>query len=97
MNSSFEIPYFVYPCFLKIITYFLNRCPSPGKGDSQLSLSESTMAKLRKTRDIVEKIIDEGHVRYGISTGFGSLSKVVVDKDNLVELQYNIIRCKCML
>ena len=40
----------------------------------------------------MEDIIEKGYVRYGINTGFGLLSKVVVPNDKLVELNYNIIR-----
>ena len=57
-----------------------------------MSLSDETIRKLRETRDIVEGIIEKGYVRYGINTGFGLLSKVVVENDKLVELQYNIVR-----
>ena len=68
------------------IQYFL------GKGEAQLSLSEETVRKLHETRSIVENIVEKGYVRYGINTGFGLLSKVVVESEKLVELQYNIVR-----
>ena len=68
------------------IQYFL------GKGKAQLSLSEETVRKLHETRSIVENIVEKGYVRYGINTGFGLLSKVVVESEKLVELQYNIVR-----
>ena len=64
-----------------------------GKGEAKLSLSLETLRKLRETRSIVEDIVQKGYVRYGINTGFGLLSKVVVENDKLVELQYNIVRC----
>lgn len=57
-----------------------------------MSLSDKTLRKLRETRDIVEDIIEKGYVRYGINTGFGLLSKVVVENDKLVEMQYNLVR-----
>lgn len=50
------------------------------------------MEKLRKTRNVVDGILKTGSVRYGINTGFGILSKVVVPSDKLEELNYNIIR-----
>ncbi|XP_063694089.1 probable histidine ammonia-lyase isoform X2 [Bolinopsis microptera] len=66
-----------------------------GKGEAQLSLSEETVRKLHETRSIVENIVEKGYVRYGINTGFGLLSKVVVESEKLVELQYNIVRSHC--
>ena len=57
-----------------------------------MTLTKETLDRLKATRAIVEEIVDSGTVRYGINTGFGLLSQVLIEKEKLVELQYNLIR-----
>jgi len=66
-----------------------------GKSEAKLSLSPKTLSRLHETRSIVEDIVEKGYVRYGINTGFGLLSKVVIENEKLVDLQYNIVRSHC--
>jgi len=66
-----------------------------GAGEVKITIHKSTMEALRKTRSVVDGILKTGSVRYGINTGFGILSKVVVPSDKLEELNYNIIRSHC--
>lgn len=58
----------------------------------RLNLSETAWAQLKRARDVVEKILDERQTVYGINTGFGSFSNVVVSEDQLSLLQENLIR-----
>lgn len=47
--------------------------------------------KVNKSRDLVEKWIDEGRVMYGITTGFGALCTQVISPDETAKLQRNIV------
>lgn len=58
---------------------------------AKVELSEDVKEKMQKSRDFVEKVIDEGRVVYGINTGFGKFSDVAISKNQIEELQKNLI------
>ncbi len=60
--------------------------------DVVVTLSNSAKNKMLKSRQVVEQIIENGEIVYGINTGFGSLSSVSIDSSSLGELQTNLIR-----
>jgi len=50
-------------------------------------------ARVSKTsRRVVEKIVAEGRIVYGVNTGFGKLSDVHIPLSQLRELQLNLVR-----
>lgn len=57
-----------------------------------VTASEESWIRVKKSRAAVERIVDEGKVVYGITTGFGKLSDVLVEAENSEELQLNLIR-----
>lgn len=62
---------------------------------AKVRISDEAMAAMQKSRAMVDEIIEEGRVAYGISTGFGDFSKVSIDKDMLEVLQTNLILSHC--
>ncbi len=56
-----------------------------------VSLSKSAYDKMNKSRETIEKILEEGKPVYGVNTGFGALANVRISKDKLRELQRNIV------
>ncbi|WP_175640146.1 histidine ammonia-lyase [Metabacillus schmidteae] len=54
--------------------------------------SEESMRKVQESRKAVEKIVAEGRIIYGITTGFGKFSDVLIGKDDVEALQLNLIR-----
>lgn len=54
--------------------------------------SEQSMEAAAKSREAVERIVAESKVVYGITTGFGKFSDVLIDKDHVQDLQLNLIR-----
>ncbi len=56
-----------------------------------VSICKDSVIRIKKCRSIVESIVDKNIVRYGINTGFGKFSNVVIDKKDTVELQKKII------
>jgi histidine ammonia-lyase len=54
--------------------------------------SPESMQRVEASRRAVEKIVAENKVVYGINTGFGKLSDVLIDQQDVEELQLNLIR-----
>ncbi|RXT08730.1 histidine ammonia-lyase [Ammoniphilus sp. CFH 90114] len=58
----------------------------------KVELTEEAWIKVEESRSIVEQSIQEGHVIYGVTTGFGKFSEVLISSQYLEELQLNLIR-----
>ncbi|XP_070559216.1 histidine ammonia-lyase-like isoform X2 [Ptychodera flava] len=63
-----------------------------GKGVYKIKLSESAWNKVAKARALLDEIISENKVAYGLNTGFGKFARVVIPAEKLSELQRNLIR-----
>ncbi len=59
---------------------------------SQVSCSTGAVERIRAARAVVEGIEEEGRQVYGVTTGFGHLSRVNIPRDQLADLQRNLIR-----
>ncbi|HUP88564.1 MAG TPA: histidine ammonia-lyase [Longimicrobiales bacterium] len=59
---------------------------------SNVKISNAARARVEASREVVERVIAENRVVYGISTGFGALAEVVIPPDRIRELQLNLIR-----
>jgi histidine ammonia-lyase len=57
-----------------------------------IRLAGSSIAKVQKCRDYVDKVIANGDIVYGLTTGFGKFSTVNIPKEHIAELQLNLIR-----
>lgn len=57
----------------------------------EVSLAKGAVTKIEECRKVVNKIVDEGLVRYGITTGFGKFSDVIINKADAKDLQRNIV------
>ncbi|WML46455.1 histidine ammonia-lyase [Neobacillus sp. PS3-40] len=58
----------------------------------KVTVSLKSMEEVKKSREAVERIVSDQKVVYGINTGFGKFSDVIIDKGNVGELQLNLIR-----
>jgi histidine ammonia-lyase len=58
----------------------------------KVTASEKSMEAVLKSREAVERIVSERKVVYGINTGFGKFSDVLIDKEHVGDLQLNLIR-----
>ena len=63
-----------------------------GKGSAVFEIDESAVIAMTESRSAVKRILEKGEVVYGINTGFGALSSVTIEHDQLEQLQYNLIR-----
>jgi len=59
---------------------------------SSVALAPAAVARMRATRDVVDALVRENAVAYGVTTGFGKLSDVTVPRERLAELQVNLVR-----
>lgn len=58
----------------------------------RVQIAETARANLQKSRDFVDRLVAEGRVVYGVSTGFGQFKSVVISPDQTATLQANLIR-----
>ena len=62
------------------------------RANTPVHLSAGAVERIRAARAIVEGIEEEGRQVYGVTTGFGHLSRVAIPRDQLAALQRNLIR-----
>ncbi|MFA7056950.1 MAG: histidine ammonia-lyase [Candidatus Cloacimonadales bacterium] len=58
---------------------------------TQIALTEESRNKVIKCRTYVDKIIAEGRIVYGLTTGFGKFSTITIAPEDIAELQENLI------
>src|SRR6185437_8980731 len=70
----------------------LEQVAAVANGTLEAVLSNSTKERMRASRDVIERVIREGRVVYGVNTGFGKLSDVHISASELEQLQLNLVR-----
>ena len=61
--------------------------------DKKLELSEEAKVNIQKCRDYLDQKMDNNDTAiYGINTGFGSLYNIKISKENLSQLQENLVK-----
>ncbi|KAF6339444.1 histidine ammonia-lyase [Rhinolophus ferrumequinum] len=63
-----------------------------GKGYYKIKLTPVAEKKVQKSREVIDRIIKEKTVVYGITTGFGKFARTVIPINKLEELQVNLVR-----
>jgi histidine ammonia-lyase len=58
----------------------------------EVRLGAAARARVEAARALVDRVIAENRVVYGLTTGFGALSEVTIPAERLRELQLNLIR-----
>ncbi|SEJ37557.1 histidine ammonia-lyase [Deinococcus reticulitermitis] len=61
------------------------------RGGEGVQLSDAARARIRRARAVVERIVDGDEAVYGVNTGFGKFENVRISRDQLEQLQYNLI------
>jgi histidine ammonia-lyase len=62
------------------------------RGEERVSLGAAARVRIEAARALVERIVEEGRVVYGVNTGFGKLSDYSIPRAELQELQLNLVR-----
>lgn len=57
-----------------------------------VALEKTALSRTIRNRKVLEQILDKNPVLYGINTGFGALSNQRILKEDLVQLQVNLLR-----
>jgi len=60
--------------------------------NARVHLAPEAVARIHVARAVVERIGEEGRQVYGVTTGFGHLSRVAIPREQLAALQRNLIR-----
>ncbi|XP_066979441.1 histidine ammonia-lyase-like [Macrobrachium rosenbergii] len=63
-----------------------------GKGAYRIKLSAEAEEAVTAARKLVEDIVREKKVVYGVTTGFGKFARKTIPQSQLYELQWNLIR-----
>ena len=58
----------------------------------EVKIADSSIPKVLKSREVIEKILKEDRVVYGINTGLGELVKVRIPRNEARELQLNLVK-----
>ncbi|MFL5698364.1 MAG: histidine ammonia-lyase [Ktedonobacteraceae bacterium] len=59
---------------------------------AHVALGDESISRIRAARAVIETISAENQKVYGVTTGFGHLSRVRIPQDQLEELQHNLLR-----
>ncbi len=62
---------------------------------SKVTLSAVAKQKMQTSLDYISARIQNGETMYGVNTGFGAFSSVRISKEDIVQLQKNLIRSHC--
>ena len=54
-------------------------------------LSEMAKARVKRSAEAVQKLLDRGEIAYGITTGFGAFKDKIISPDEAGQLQRNIV------
>lgn len=70
----------------------LEEVVSVARFNTPVEISPESLEKVVASRKVAEDIIESERVVYGLNTGFGSLAKVSISKEDTAQLQENLIR-----
>lgn len=62
------------------------------KGNATVTLSIESVERIRLSRERIEKRLAEGQTIYGVNTGFGKLSNIKIEEEDIELLQLNLLR-----
>lgn len=66
------------------IEFFLHKNPD-------ITISKKSISRIKKSRALVESWVNSNESIYGVTTGFGEFSNVRISKENIRQLQQNLI------
>lgn len=59
--------------------------------NKKVAIKPEQKDKMKKSREVIDKAIEKEEIIYGVNTGFGRLSEVVISNEKMYELQKNLI------
>jgi histidine ammonia-lyase len=82
--------YFFFFYFLIFLIFFIFGVPA-SLPPLELDLTAGAWQRVRASRAVVDRLVAEKKVVYGITTGFGNFANVSIASDEVEQLQYNLI------
>ena len=70
----------------------LQELVSVARGNTAVRMDKKALQRTRRSRAVLEKLLQQDEVIYGVNTGFGALSNVKVAPEDLRQLQANLLR-----
>ncbi|HYO98982.1 MAG TPA: histidine ammonia-lyase [Pyrinomonadaceae bacterium] len=70
----------------------LEQIAEVARGAERVRLASEARGRIEASRALVERIVGEGRVVYGVNTGFGKLADYSIPHAELRELQLNLVR-----
>jgi histidine ammonia-lyase len=61
-------------------------------GRAKVSIPEPVKARVNRSRQVLEELLEKGETIYGVNTGFGALSNTIIPREKARQLQVNLIR-----
>ncbi|WP_301170589.1 histidine ammonia-lyase [Brevibacillus nitrificans] len=61
------------------------------RGGAHIELTKEALENVRRSRSMVDRMVEEQRVIYGITTGFGKFSDVMISGEDVSKLQENLI------
>jgi histidine ammonia-lyase len=74
------------------LTLDRHKVESVAKVGALVAIPEESLVRVRASRNRIEKQINDGKVVYGVNTGFGKLSDIEIDREDIGKLQLNLLR-----
>ncbi|MFQ5451338.1 MAG: histidine ammonia-lyase [Nitrospinaceae bacterium] len=72
-------------------TLTLDRIIAASKPETQVSIASASRKKVNQSRAVIDEAVKSGKKVYGVTTGFGALSDVVISRAQGKQLQKNIL------
>ena len=61
------------------------------RGGEEVTLADAARTRMGRARAVIERIVDGPEAVYGVNTGFGKFASVRVAREELKQLQHNLI------
>ncbi|WP_128895817.1 histidine ammonia-lyase [Longirhabdus pacifica] len=61
------------------------------RDENKITIAEDVLHRVASARQQIEHIVEKGEVVYGITTGFGKFSDIVISEEDVTDLQENLI------
>jgi histidine ammonia-lyase len=62
------------------------------QGGARAELTPAARERMQASRAVIERVVESGATVYGVNTGFGKLASVRISREQIQELQLNLVR-----
>lgn len=62
------------------------------RGQTRIKLCSDAVKRVSEGRQLMEDLLQQNQVIYGLNTGFGKFARTVIPQEHLEQLQENLIR-----